>query len=146
MEFVPIMALGTLAFTFVIFLKNVSAQQWRSAITQVIAWVAGICGVFLMAATDFAGGITVGGTPMDKLGLWSKVFVGILAASLLSALNELKKALDSTDTAVVPDWFEPKAEASAHAHLTVPSQLISQTEIEEARRQVRAAGTSTPAK
>lgn len=144
MAFVPILALGTLVFTFVIFLKNVTAQQWRSAVTQLIAWVAGIAGVFLMAATEFASGITIGSTTMDKLGFWSKVIVGLLATSLLSTLNELKKALDTTDTAVVPDWFESKADATAHAHLKIPSRLVSREEVEEARRQVHAAGTPKP--
>jgi hypothetical protein len=136
MEFVPILALGTLVFTFVIFLKNLTAQQWRSAITQAIAWVAGIAGVLIMAATQFAGGISIGNVAMDKLDFWSKVFVGLLAASLLSTLNEFKKAIDRTDTAVVPDWFEPRTAAAARTHLTLPAQIATAEAVEEARRQV----------
>jgi hypothetical protein len=142
MEFVPILALGTLVFTVVIFLKNLTAQQWRPAVTQLIAWLAGIVAMFVMAAMQFASGITVGSTTMDKLDFGSKVFVGLLAASLLSTLNEFKKALDRTDSAVVPEWFEPKADAAAQGHLHSPGHLLTPEEVEQARRQVRS--TATP--
>jgi hypothetical protein len=146
MELVPVILIGTLAYTAVIFLKNLSAQQWRSAVTQVVAWLAGIGAMLVLAETQFAGGITVGGVPADRLEFWSKVFVGVLAASLLSTVHELKKAFDRTDTAAVPDWFEPEAEATLRSHLTVPAHFATAEELATARRQVRANGpTSTPA-
>lgn len=136
MDFVPIIALGTLVYMFVIFLKNLSAQQWRSAATIVIAWLVGIGGVFLMAATQFADGISIGGHAMDTLSFWSKVLVGLLTTSLLGAAHEFKKAIDRTDTAVVPEWFEPKAEADLRAHLVLPSHVATPEEMATARQQV----------
>lgn len=142
MEFAPIVALGTLVYTFVIFLKNLSAQQWRPVLTQVIAWLAGIGGIFIMAATQFADGISVGDATLAGLDFWSKLVVGLLATSLLSTLHEFKKAIDRTDTAAVPDWFEPKAEATRRAHLVVPSYIATPDAIDSARRQVAASQTS----
>ncbi len=144
MEFVPILALGTLVFTFVLFLKNLSAQQWRSAITQVVAWVAGIAGVFMMAATQFASGITIGDTTIDRLSFWSKVVVGLLATSLLSTANEFKKAIDRSETAAAPDWFENKDEAAARTHFVLPSHVATDEEVEAARQRVEA--THKPAR
>lgn len=144
MEFVPIIALGTLVFTFVMFLKNLTAQQWSPAITQAIAWLAGIGGIFIMAETQFAGGIHIGNMTLDKLDFWSKVVVGLLATSLLSALNEVKKAIDRTDTAVVPEWFEPKATAAMRTHLVLPPHIATDDEIEAARRQVAATSHAAP--
>ena len=139
MEFVPIVALGTLVYMFVIVLKNLSAQQWRPVATQVIAWLAGIGGIFLMARTQFAGGISIGDLTLDRLDFWSKVFVGLLATSLLSSLHEVKKAIDRTDTAVVPDWFEDKDVATARAHLVLPTSIATPEAVEAARRQVTTA-------
>ncbi len=143
MTFIPIMALGALVFTVVIFLKNATALQYRSVATQLVAWATGIAGVFLLAATEFARGITVGDMALDRLGFWSKVFVGLMTASLVSTLNEFKKAIDRTDTAVVPDWFEPEAQASARAHLMLPTQIATAEAVEQAR-QIVAASHTTP--
>jgi hypothetical protein len=142
MQFTLIIALGTLVYTFVIFLKNLTAQQWSSAITQAIAWCAGIGGVFIMAATQFAGGISIGDMTLDRLDFWSKVLVGLLATSLLSTLHEFKKAIDRTDTAVVPEWFEPKAEATKRTHLVLPTSIATPDAMDAARRTIASSHTT----
>jgi hypothetical protein len=120
-EFIPMLALGALVFTVVMFLKNLSAQQWRPAATQIVAWACGVAGVFVMAATQFAGGISVGSLMLDQLDGWSKVLIGLFAASMISIVNEFKKAIDRNDTAAVPEWFEAKEEAIAHTHIMLPA-------------------------
>ncbi len=102
MSFVPLVALGTLVFTFVNFLRFLVARNWSSVLTQLIAWAAGVVGVFLMRATDFASGIKIGDVTLDKLSFWSTLLLGLIATSLLSTVNEVKKALDSNDSAKVP--------------------------------------------
>lgn len=145
MEFVPILALGTFVFTLVIFLKNLSARQWRSVVTQLVAWAAGVVGVFLMAATQFAGGISVGNMSLDRLDFWSKFLLGLLATSLLSSANEFKKAIDRTDTAVVPDWFDAKNMTQAQKSLTLPADIATAEAMDEARRQVSGTRSSAEA-
>jgi hypothetical protein len=100
--FTPLVALGTLVFTFVNFLRFLSARDWNAAITQLIAWAAGVVAVLLVRASDFAAGIRVGNLPLNKLGFWSALLLGLLATSLLSTVNEVKKAIDNQDTAHVP--------------------------------------------
>ena len=142
MDIFLILALGTLIYTVVIFLKSLSAQQWGSAITQAVAWLAGIGGMFLLAATQFAGGISIGGIALDTLDFWPTVLLGLMAASLLSTLHEFKKAIDRTDTAAVPDWFEPKAEATKRAHLMLPDSIATPAAVSDARKTV----TSSPSR
>ena len=102
MSVTPIVLLGTLVFTFVNFLRFLVNGDWSSVVTQLIAWGAGVAGVFLIKATDFAEGIKVGDLTMNKLGFWSSLVMGVLATSLLSTVNEVKKALDNNDSARVP--------------------------------------------
>ena len=102
MPLTPVVLLGTLVFTFVNLLRFLLARNWSAVITQVIAWLAGVVGVFVFRATQFAGGIKVGDTPLDKLNFWSTFLLGLLATSLLSTVNEIKKAIDNKDTARIP--------------------------------------------
>jgi ABC-type glucose/galactose transport system permease subunit len=102
MSITPLVALGTLVFTFVNFLRFLAARNWSAVLTQLIAWAAGIAGVFLLKATDFASGIKIGDLTLDKVGFWSALLVGLLATSLLSTVNEVKKAIDNKDSAQVP--------------------------------------------
>ena len=123
MAVVPIVALGTLVFTLVNFLKFLSARDWKAVASQLIAWGAGVGGIFLMGATQFASGVSVGDTSLDKLSGWSKLLVGLMATSILSTVNELKKAIDSRDTAKMPSWFERKpAPAAPTTDLQVPQE------------------------
>lgn len=142
MEVMLVLALGPLVYTFVIFVKNLTAQQWKPAITQAIAWLAGIGAVLMMAAAQFAGGISIGNTTLDKLDFWPKVLVGVLVASVVSMLHEFKKAIDRTDTAVVPDWFEPKAEATKRTHMVLPESIATPEAIEQARLTVASSHTT----
>jgi hypothetical protein len=112
MPLVPLIALGTIVFSFVNVLKFASGGQWNAVITQIIAWVAGIAGIFLAGETQFASGIAVGDTNLELLDTPSKLFLGLVATSLLSTVNEIKKAIDHTDSASTPPLL-PNADAKA---------------------------------
>jgi hypothetical protein len=116
MPLVPLVALGTVVFSFVNLLKFASGRQWNAVITQLIAWAAGIAGIFLAGETQFASGINVGDMTLDTLDGSSKLFLGLVATSLLSTVNELKKAIDSSDSAATPPLLpsaDPKARSDA---------------------------------
>lgn len=102
MDFVPLVALAGLVFAFNNFLKFLSGKDFKSAVTQLIVWASGVAGIFIAAQTDFAGGIRIGDEALSTLNGWSLLFVGLTFASVASTLNEVKKALDSSDTAKTP--------------------------------------------
>jgi hypothetical protein len=118
MPIVPLVALGTIVFSLVNVLKFASGGQWNAVLTQFIAWAAGIIGIFLAGETQFASGITVGDVTLENLDAPSKLFLGLVATSLLSTVNEIKKAIDNSDSASTPPLManaDPKAQADAHA-------------------------------
>jgi len=92
-------ALGTLVFTFVNFLTYLRSKNWNGAFTQLIAWVAGIVGIVIAAHSQYASQITLGTQKLASASGWTQVFLGLIATSLLSTFNELKKAIDRTDSA-----------------------------------------------
>ncbi len=102
MPLVPLVALGTIVFNLVNVMKFATARQWSAVLTQCIAWAAGIMGIFIAGATDFASGIAVGDVALADLNTPSKIFLGLVATSLLSTFNEFKKAVDRNDSAVTP--------------------------------------------
>lgn len=108
MEFVPLAALGATVFAFVNFLKYLRARDTNAAVTQLIVWIGGAGAVFLFAASQFGSTIKIDGAhTLDQLTFWSRVILGINAASLLTVANEFRKAVDRTDTSVTPSLLPP---------------------------------------
>ncbi|HXP21492.1 MAG TPA: hypothetical protein VN840_17755 [Streptosporangiaceae bacterium] len=103
MSFSPLVAVGTLVFTFVNFLTYIraglSTGKWNGAVTQLIAWAAGIAGIFIASATQFASQIKFGSQALSGMNPGTKIFLGLIATSLLSTVNEVKKAIDNNDSA-----------------------------------------------
>jgi hypothetical protein len=93
---------GALVFTFVNALRFAVGREWSAVVTQMVAWGAGVVGMFLLRAADFAPTVRLGEVPLDRIGTWSTILLGLAAASLASVLNQLKKAVDRTDSARVP--------------------------------------------
>lgn len=116
MSLTPLVAVGTLVFTFVNFLTYLRSSNWNGAVTQLIAWVAGVVGIVIAAHTQYASQITFGTEKLSSASWWTQVFLGLIATSLLSTFNELKKAIDSTDSAkkapLLPPPTEPDGGAS----------------------------------
>jgi hypothetical protein len=124
LPFTPLLGLGTLVFTLVNFLKFVSGRDWNAALTQAIAWFSGVVAVVLVAHTDFGDAIAVGGHTLNTLNWASQFFIGLMAASLLSTLNEFKKAFDHTDSASTPALLPnlSKAEPVSDLPVTRPTR------------------------
>lgn len=102
MTIAPLVVLGTLVFTFINWLKFIRGRQYNSAITQVIVWASGVAAVWLVAASQFGIDVHVNSLTLRAMDSATKVVTGLLAASLLSTVNEVKKAIDNTDTAQTP--------------------------------------------
>lgn len=99
MSLTPLVAVGTLVFTVVNFLSYLRSRNWNGALTQLVAWVAGVVGIVLAAHSQYASQITFGTQKLSGASWWTQVFLGLIATSLLSTFNELKKAIDRTDSA-----------------------------------------------
>jgi hypothetical protein len=99
MSLSPLVAVGTLVFTFVNFLTYLRSRNWNGVITQLIAWAAGIAGIFIAAETQFAAQVKFGTRALSGMNPWTKVFLGLIATSILSTVNEIKKAIDNNDSA-----------------------------------------------
>lgn len=102
MEFVPLLAMGTLVGKLIDFAKYLRDGDYNGAVTQVSVWVAGILVVLLAAQTDFAPTIAFGEASLAQMNLATQVFIGLLAASLFGYAYDVKKAVDHTDSAAVP--------------------------------------------
>lgn len=108
MEFVPTAAMGALVFTLVNFLRFLTNKDWTSAITQLTSWVAGVVVTFLVAATDWANGIDVGGTALSVLNGSSLVFVGLMSSSIFGVVKNVIQGFDNQDSARMPPLVPPK--------------------------------------
>jgi hypothetical protein len=99
MPFSALVGVGTLVFTFVNFLTYLRSANWNGVITQLIAWAAGIGGVMIAVHTQFAPAVKVGSLTFDKINTPTQLFLGLIATSIFSTVNEIKKAVDNKDSA-----------------------------------------------
>jgi hypothetical protein len=98
-SFTPLVGVGTLVFTFVNFLTYLRSKNWNGVVTQLIAWAAGIAGIFIASGTQFAPQVKFGSQALSGMDPWTKIFLGLIATSILSTVNEVKKAIDNKDSA-----------------------------------------------
>jgi hypothetical protein len=112
MSLAQLAALGTVVFTSVNFIRFALAGDKSSATSQVLAWASGIAAAFVVAHTDLATAFVFGTKPLNQLNMISQGLVGLMAASSISVVNEIKKAIDSTDSARVPTLRIPGAPAA----------------------------------
>lgn len=97
-----LLLLATFISKFMDFLKFARARDTNGVLTQVIAWSAGVIGVFLFAETDFARGVSLGGVALAEASGATKVFAGLMAISLLSKVYDFQKSFDNTQTSATP--------------------------------------------
>lgn len=102
MDFAPLLAAIALIWKIVDLVKYARARDAESVITQVAVWAAGIGVVLLLAETDYAAGIVIGDIALANLNGASLVLLGLSMASSASVLVDVKKAVDNTDSAAVP--------------------------------------------
>lgn len=102
MEFVPLLAALALAWKIVDFVKYARARDMDGIVGQGAIWVSGVLVAFLLAATDFAGGIEVGGKVLGDLNAFSLVLIGLTIGSTGAVGYDFKRAFDKTDSAATP--------------------------------------------
>lgn len=108
MEFVPIVAMGALVFTLIDFLRSLTNKAYKTALTQLISWVAGVAVVLFVAKTDFASGVVVGDKPLDVIDIYGLIFIGLMASSIFGVAKSAIQAIDNTDSAKTPPMFPGK--------------------------------------
>jgi hypothetical protein len=102
MDFVPVLAMLTLIIAIINLVKYIKTGNTNGVVTTLSVWVAGVVVVLLVGQTDFAEGITIADRQMGDYNTWSLIFIGLTVASMAQFANEIKTALDSSDTAVKP--------------------------------------------
>lgn len=102
MPVLPLAAMGTIVFCLMNFLKSLTSKNFKAAVTQVIAWISGVITVALAAHTDYASGVSFGDLSLEKLNGPSQIFLGLIASSILGTVHEIKKAIDTSDSAKQP--------------------------------------------
>jgi formate hydrogenlyase subunit 3/multisubunit Na+/H+ antiporter MnhD subunit len=107
-QFVPIFVLALVVYTLMNLLKYLRARDWNAVITLVGGWVVGFLAVWLVGATTWGSTVTVGGTKtLDQLSFPEILLVGLVVVSVGSAVYDLKKSFDNTDSAATPTLLPP---------------------------------------
>lgn len=102
MDFVPVLAMLTLVIAIINLVKYVRVQDVNGIVTTLAVWIAGVIVVMLVGQTDFALGISIADRPMSEYNNWSLLFMGLTIASMAQFANEVKTAIDRTDSAIKP--------------------------------------------
>lgn len=101
-DFSSLAIIGLMTWTAVAFLKHLRAKAYNDAITLVVILVVAVAVTCLLAASDFGAGVKVGEFSLADVNFASKVLVGYGASSVLRAIYEGKKAVDSSTSAAEP--------------------------------------------
>lgn len=99
MSIAAVALIGALIYKLVDFGKLVTSKNVNGVVTQLVAWVVGVGVVFLASAADVTNKFAFNGVVLSDLDGGSKVFLGLLATSIFSAVYDLKSALDNDDSA-----------------------------------------------
>jgi hypothetical protein len=76
-----------------------------SVVTQAIVWAAGVLAVYVADWAGLSNEFTIGSLHLAALGVGAKIVLGLMASSTLSVINQIKKALDNTDSARTSPLF-----------------------------------------
>jgi hypothetical protein len=101
-DLTQLIALGTVAYTVVNFIRYALATDWSSVFSQILAWAAGVGMTFAVAHTDLASAFTFGSKDLGQISGVSQFLVGLAAASSISIVYQFTKAVDTTRSAAVP--------------------------------------------
>lgn len=107
MDFVPLLAALALVVKIIDFVKSLKNGDANGILTQAVTWVAGVGVLFLLAASDFGGGVEVAGYTLDSLNSFSLVLLGLSVSSTGSLAFDFKKSFDNTDSAAVTPLIPP---------------------------------------
>jgi hypothetical protein len=85
------------------FVRFIRGHDWSSVLTQLLSWVAGVVGVFLTAHSDWGDWVVPGlEKAIADVNGATQVLLGMAISSFGSIIIDFKKAIDKTDSAVVP--------------------------------------------
>ena len=101
-DLTQLVALGSIVYTIVNFIRYARDNDWSSVWSQVIAWFAGIVATIVVAHTALANAFSFGTRDLAQIGLGSQILTGLAAASTISIVYQFKKAVDTGMNAVVP--------------------------------------------
>lgn len=99
----------SLVYTVVGLVRRLSAQAWKEAVTQALAWVTGVLVAVLLAASDFAVGLNIGGVELGGAKGATVVLMGLALGSMAMAGKDILKSLDSSQSAQEPELGGPSA-------------------------------------
>ncbi len=116
-----LVALGTVAYTVVNFIRYALVTNWSSVFSQILAWAAGVTMTFVVAHTDLAPAFTFGSKNLGQISGGSQFLVGLAAASSIGIVYQFTKAIDSTQSAAVPSLQVPNS-AKSTAQSIVPTE------------------------
>ena len=106
-DLAQLVALGTVAYTVVNFIRYALVTNWSSVFSQILAWAAGVTMTFVVAHTDLASAFTFGSKNLGQISGGSQFLVGLAAASSIGIVYQFTKAIDSTQSAAVPSLQLP---------------------------------------
>lgn len=92
--FVPLVVAAAMVWTALAMVKHLRAKQFGDAVTLVVLVVVGIVVAFLASESSFAASFQLENAKFADL-----VFVGYGFSSTARSIYEVKKALDSSDSA-----------------------------------------------
>lgn len=107
MEFVPLLVMLATVKKIVDLARYARGGEWNGVITQVSVWAGGVAVVVLVAQTDWASTVVLGGVALAKMGFWSQVFGGIAVGSVASLAQDGLKAVDNHQSEAKPTLLPP---------------------------------------
>jgi len=96
--------IGALAYKLVDFVKFLTNRDKNALITQAAAWIIGILVVVMSSLSNIFEGFVLPGmtTAINDLDVFSLVIIGMSLQSVMGITFDFKKAIDGSDSAVVP--------------------------------------------
>jgi hypothetical protein len=123
-DLTQLVALGTVAYTIVNFIRFALVTDWSSVYSQILAWVIGVATTFAVAHTDLAPAFMFGNKNLSQISGGSQFLVGLAAASSIGIVYQFTKAIDSTQSAAVPSLQLPN-NAKNPAQSAQPAKGVS---------------------
>jgi hypothetical protein len=115
MAIVPLALLGATIYSLINFFKLITNKDWNGSVTMLVTWLAGIIGVFIVAASALGKGISINGTDLTAIDIWSKIILGIEATSLFAVVPYKVIAAIAKQGVKEPPLFSPHAPINPNA-------------------------------
>jgi hypothetical protein len=107
-DLAQLVALGTVGYTVVNFVRYALVTNWSSVFSQILAWAAGVVTTFIVAHTDLASAFLFGSKNLSQISGGSQFLVGLATASSIGIVYQFTKAVDTMQSAAVPSLQLPR--------------------------------------